>query len=118
VNAMELLDAALRAQDKRPLWTLEDVCSDIMAGDARPWFGQRSCIVTVESEYPRSGERIIEAWLAGGDLTEIVAAIPHIEDYARARGCTQAHVTGRKGWERAMKPSGYEYYATVLRKFL
>jgi len=118
LTPLGILDAALKAQDKRPLWTLDDVCHDLVNGDARIWLGRKSCMVTVESDYPRSGERLIEAWLAGGELSEIVETIPRIEAYARMQGCTQAHVSGRRGWERVLGPHGYDHYATVLRKLL
>lgn len=112
------LNEALHAQDARPLWTMEDVLSDIAAGEARLWTGQRSCVVTVESEYPKSGERIIEGWLAGGDLEEIAAMTSLLEGYGRAQGCTQAHITGRPGWLRAFRGMGYEHYGTIIRKLL
>lgn len=112
------LDAALKAQDARPLWTLDDVVADIKAGRARLWQGDKSCVVTVETDFPSAGERLIEAWLAAGDLGEIRREIAHLEEYARSAGCTQAHITGRKGWVRELAPRGYEHYATTVRKLL
>lgn len=80
--------------------------------------GDKSCMVTTISDFPGAQERIIECWLAGGDMSEIKSMIAPLEDWARRVGCTQAHVTGRKGWVRALAPFGYEHYATTVRKLL
>ena len=112
------IEAALAAAGKRPLWTLEDVVADISSGEAQLWTGQRSCMVTAITPFEGAGEKICEAWLAAGALDEIEEAIPQLEAFARANGCTQAHVTGRKGWVRALAPHGYEHWATIVRKLL
>lgn len=116
-EALPLLQAALSANDARPLWTLSDVRADLAAGGSKLWLGERSAMVTSESDYA-NGERLIEAWLAAGDLREITGAIPRLEAYARERGMTQAHVTGRHGWLRTLQPFGYGYHATTVRKLL
>lgn len=117
-DALPLLDAAIKAQDARPLWTLGDVHADLESGAAKLWLGERSAIVTVESDYQSTNERLIECWLAGGDIGEITGAVVNLEHYARRQGCTQAHITGRNGWVRALAPHGYAHYATVVRKLL
>lgn len=117
-RAAPWLSAALTAQDARPLWTLDDVRADLEARQAHLWLGERAAMVTTISDFPGAGERIIECWLAGGDMNEILAMTPPIEDWARRVGCTQAHVTGRKGWVRALAPFGYDHYATTVRKLL
>lgn len=117
-DMMRHLQAALTAQDKRPLWTIEDVLTDIVSGEAKLWTGRKSCVVTVESDYPRAGEKIIEGWLAGGDLEEIAAMTTMLERYGKDRGCTQAHITGRPGWVKAFAGKGYEHYGTIIRKLL
>lgn len=115
-RAAPLLQAALDAEDERPLWTLDDVRIELEQGRAHLWLGERSAMVTTIQDF--NGERIIECWLAGGDMGEILSVTPIIEDHARSVGCTQAHITGRRGWVRALAPQGYEHYATVVRKLL
>ncbi len=118
-RAAPWLMAALYAQDKRPLWTLYDVRAELEARNAHLWLGDRSGMVTTISDYPGAGERIIECWLAGGDGAEIAQTLrPAVEDWAKRVGCTQAHVTGRRGWVRRLAPFGYEHYATTVRKLL
>ncbi len=115
-RAAPWLAAALTAEDDRPLWTLEDVKAELEARNAHLWMGDRAAMVTTISDF--GSERLIEAWLAGGEMNEILSMTPVIEDWARRVGCTQAHVTGRKGWVRALAPLGYETYSTTVRKLL
>lgn len=115
-DAWSLLEAALNAEDDAPLWAIDDVRAELEAGNAHLWLGERSAMVTTIADF--NGERIIECWLAGGDMGEILSLTPAIEDHARRVGCTQAHITGRRGWVRALAPHGYEHYATVVRKIL
>ena len=112
------LEAARIAEDARPLWTFGDVICDIRDGRAFLMEGERSAVVLTLGDYPSAGEKIAEAWLAGGDLEEIAAGIAQLEAWAKAQGCTQAHVTGRRGWLRTLAPHGYGHYATTVRKLL
>lgn len=116
-RAAPWLEAALYADDERPLWTLGDVKRDLEARRSHLWMGDASAMVTTISDWA-NGERIIEAWLAGGEMQEILAMTPVLEDWGRRVGCTQAHVQGRRGWVRALSPQGYSHYATTLRKLL
>lgn len=116
-RAAPWLEAALKAQDKRPLWTLDDVRADLDARRAHLWLGENAATVTTISDFA-NGERVIDAWLSGGDLNEILSMIPVLEDWGRRVGCTQAHVVGRKGWVRTLAPYGYEHYSTTVRKML
>lgn len=116
-RAAPWLEAALNAEDERPLWTLDDVKRDLEARRSHLWMGDASAMVTTISDWA-NGERIIEAWLAGGEMQEILAMTPVLEDWGRRVGCTQAHVQGRRGWIRALAPFGYEHYSTTLRKLL
>lgn len=107
------------ALGRRSVLTLDDIAEAVREQRGHVLTTDRSAIFVGVHEYPRSGERVAEAGPAVGDLNEILAAVPHIETWARAHGCTQAHVhTGRIGWERKLRTQGYEIYQTVLRKLL
>lgn len=96
--------------------TEADLVADIEAGRAQLWPGCVSAVVTqcvVETD-----SRCLHAWLAGGDLAEIVAMIPGIEAWGRAMGCDHATVTGRRGWTRALRRLGYVRVDAELRKAL
>lgn len=81
--------------------TREDLERKLEDGSAELWRGVRSEMVT---------ERIgstMSIWLGAGDLKEIVSLLPGIEARARAQGCAMAVLKGRRGWERALRASGY-----------
>lgn len=116
-HARVWIQEALNAID-RPLYTVEAVETELAANNAMLWLGERSCVVTTLTDFPSVGERVIEVWLAGGDLEEIKDMIPQIEAWAVQAGCTQAEVNGRLGWVRTLAPFGFEYLTTTVRKFL
>ena len=99
------------------LFTWEDVVRRVLAGQAMLWPGKNCAIVTTDEIYP-SGERVLQTWLAGGDMAEILQMAPGIEALARLRGCTASLIEGRKGWIKTMKPHGYELWSVTLRKAL
>lgn len=95
--------------------TIYDVIDAIIDGTVQLWVGERSAMVTHIRDYPSGRGCVI--WLAGGDLDEILAADQIIADYAREKGCVQVELHGRRGWERSLKPLGYEYqHAMVLKR--
>ena len=107
------------AEDARDVLTPDDFQERIDSGAAQLWQGERSAIMLQRTEYHRSGEVVMEAGPASGDMDEILAAVPRLEDWARSIGCTQVHVhAGRKGWERALRAQGYEVMQVILRKVL
>jgi hypothetical protein len=98
-------------------YSLEDVWGEIIAGRATFWPGRRSAVVTQFWNFPRA--RCCHHWLAGGDLSELVNDMqPVVDDWARANGCVEMTLGGRKGWARALAPFGFEVAFTVLRKRL
>jgi hypothetical protein len=82
------------------LHTLEIVKARIDDGRAQFWPCQRSALVTRIVDQPTG--RVLDYWLAAGDLAEIREAEPHIAAWAAEAGCRRAFFTGRRGWLRAM----------------
>jgi hypothetical protein len=80
---------------------LQMVFERVSRGDAVLWPGERAAVVTEVAE----GE--LHAWLAAGDLAEIVAMTPGLEAWGRAAGCSAATLRGRPGWARVLGPHGY-----------
>ena len=118
VTGEEIAGWFAEALGKQPIWTVEDLAFQVTTGGAAIWKNERSALFLRIDDYP-NGERVIEVGPAGGDMAEIIESVPRIEAWARERGCTQAHVwSGRKGWERALQPQGYEVISTVIRKVL
>ena len=111
---IELLRPAL---GERPIYTLQDVEKEIAEGRSFLWAGERSAIAVSVNDHS-TGERSLDAWLAGGDLREILSAVQPIENWARTAGCTQIHVNGREGWARVLASRGYRPWTYTLRKLL
>lgn len=96
---------------------VEDIEGYIASGSAQFWPGARSAVVTQFWNFPRA--KALNYWLAGGDMEELLDDMqPVIEAWARDNGCTHIVIAGRKGWERAMKPHGFEALWTALGKRL
>lgn len=118
-EALALLAPGLEAE-RAPL-KLEDI-ADMLARHEQTgailYSGQRSAIFTWV-EACADGELVLHVGPAGGDLDEILAALPVLEARNRERGITQIMIeAGRQGWTRALKPYGYDHYSTILRKLL
>lgn len=110
---LELLAPSCR----RPTVLAADLVEQLESNRAQLWTDDNSAIFTAITDYHRSKERVIEAGPAGGDLKTILQMVPGIETWARAVGCTQAHITmSRRGWMPALKTLGFEEYATIMRK--
>jgi hypothetical protein len=93
-----------------------DVVSAVQHNRAMLWPGRNSAILTEDTMYPTG--RVMQVWLAGGDITEILQMAPGIESAARLRGCTAVLVEGRSGWGKVLKAHGYEPWSVTLHKAL
>jgi hypothetical protein len=97
--------------------TADDVIEMCEAGRLQHWLGPSSVIVTEILHYPQHS--VCNVFLAGGNLAEIEAMTPGIEEWARAQGCARMAFTGRKGWERTfLADRGYEGKLVVYEKRL
>jgi hypothetical protein len=98
--------------------TFEDIQAGVEAGSLQYWPGPRSVVITEIIQYPRS--RALNFFLAGGELPELEAMYPLIEEWGRAQGCTVAVMSGRKGWERSFltRKEGWEPKLVVFEKDL
>jgi hypothetical protein len=91
------------------------VIERIEDGRAQFWPLANAAIVTEIVTYD-AGVKHIRGWLAGGDMGEIIAALPAIESWGKRQGCSRAIIHGRKGWQRAL--SDYAHSAVILTKDL
>lgn len=103
----------------RPLLMPADFQEMLDTGASKLWTGRQSAIMLHVEPYHRSGELVMEAGPASGDLQEIVSVIPMLEKWSRSLGCTQSHIhAGRYGWRRVLEAQGYELFQIVMRKVL
>ncbi len=117
IDHWALIDAAL-TREQRPVVSVNDLREEAeTSAHAGLWRGERSAVF-VRIESTSTGETVMQLAPAGGDLDELMdVALPQLEDWARSVGVTQVLIqAGRDGWERVMKPRGYERTAIVLRK--
>lgn len=99
------------------LHTIEDIEGYIGQGQAHFWPGKESAVVTQFWNFPQ--KKALNYWLAGGDMDELLNEMqPVIEEWAKLQGCDMIVIAGRRGWERAMKRHGFDYYWTALGKKL
>lgn len=89
----------------------------LVTGEYQLWRTDNSAGVTQINENPFN--KCLFIFLAAGDLNEIAnVAGPVIEQWAADIGCTSIILSGRLGWERAVRPLGYEFQSTNLIKKL
>ncbi len=95
--------------------TIEDVERQIAEGRLQFWPGMRCAVVTEIVEYPRL--KALNFFLIGGELDELLTQMhPVIVEWAKALGCTRVASTGRKGWERVLRPLGYGKTLSMMLK--
>ena len=75
---------------------------------------EKAAIVTGFLNYPRL--KFLHWWLAGGEMSEILAMERPITEWARSQGCRKASIDGRKGWERVL--TEYQPKFSVLHRDL
>lgn len=97
-------------------YTMDDVARAIAEKRAQFWPGKNAAIVTELDTLAQT--RVIRVWLAGGDMDEVLSMASGIESWARLQGCKSVLIEGRKGWERTLKPQGYEPFSVILTKAL
>jgi len=60
----------------------------------------------------------LNVFIAAGEMRAVKALYSQAEDCAREAGCTVMKLTGRPGWERALKADGWGSPSTTLFKRL
>ena len=94
--------------------TIEDLEREILSGRMALIPRKRSAFVVELIVYPRL--KALHIFLAGGDLTELKAFDPHMDQIARSLGCSRVTIAGRKGFARALKALGFHEKWTILAK--
>jgi hypothetical protein len=84
-----------------PTHNKDHVWQRLCTGKAFLW-SSKGCVIVGELIDHPIGYRSFNYWLQGGDLTELLALHPQIEDWARAAGCARVTGQGRVGWSRVM----------------
>lgn len=106
----QLLERALEAEGVGR--TVDEVLDRVRAGDAQIWPGMKSLHVTELIRRPDGLS--VNVWLSAGDMGELIEMAPGIMAWARRQGCIDATIEGRPGWEKVLKPLGFEKRAVTL----
>ena len=92
----------------------EDIEAGILSGRFQLWPAPDACMVTEIVVYPR--KKVLNGFLAGGNLETLKAMYASVEAWGAAQGCSAATVSGRKGWERVWAREGWAPLHTTLAK--
>ena len=90
----------------------EDVERGILEGRMQIWPGKKSAAVTEIVEYPQ--KRVLNCFLAAGDMDEIIDMINSAIAWGKLQGCETLTLSGRKGWERVLSRHGFETVMVVM----
>ena len=100
---------------------IEDLVERIVQGYSDLWVSVDKnktivgCFVIGSADYPQALG--IEAEAIAGKFN-FKTMLPQVEKYYKKRGYKFFEMTGRKGWEKVMKPLGYEFSNITLYKRL
>lgn len=93
--------------------TYDDVAALVAAGQATLWPGPASVVITETVLEPRS--KTLHFFLAAGKMAELEIMTPHILDWGRSHGCSNATLIGRKGWQRSfLTRTGWRVAPVIL----
>lgn len=106
------IEAALEHSGGTHEW--QDIVDGIATGNMQLWPAERGCLVTEIVEYPR--KRVLNVFLGGGDLDQLVEMHDAVQAWGEAQGCVGATIIGRAGWERVYRERGWKRQHVVLAK--
>lgn len=94
--------------------TYQDVLDGITSGRMQLWPAPRGCAVTEIVVYPRT--QTLHVFLAGGEMDQLFDMIEDAAAWGRKQGCVKMTLSGRIGWQRAMKDLGWKPTMVVMEK--
>jgi hypothetical protein len=100
------------------------VYNELISGHRHLWMVSQDEQVTAAMTtsfviYPTSGKMCRVETLAGKDFSsKLLSYLPKIEEWAKLNDCVAMDIFGRKGFEKALKPYGYDFNCVLLRKRL
>ena len=92
-------------------YTLDDILAEINEGRMQSFVEGESWAVTQIVDFPR--KRYVEIVFAVGDLSELKAIYPRIEQFAREIQADGLRAFGRPGWMRQFNIDNYGWSETT-----
>ena len=83
-----------------------DIYEGLYKGTMQLWPAEKSCLVTEIINYPKM--KVLNIFLGGGDLTEILSMHEDVVRWAKDQNCTALNMTGRFGWKKPLAKHGWK----------
>lgn len=96
--------------------TIGDIKDALHRGEMQAWVNGESFVITSVHQTPR--KRILNVFLAVGELDDILALEPQIEAFARSEGCHFVEAIARPGWRKSAASRGWHRKQEIYRKEL
>jgi hypothetical protein len=96
--------------------TFSDVVNGLNKGVLQLWPTPRGCIVTEIVVYPK--KKVLNVFLGGGELDQILDMHKDVMDWAKVQGCTALSMSGRSGWKKPLKEHGWKtQHVSYVKEF-
>lgn len=92
----------------------DDIVEGVKSGMMQFWPASDAAAITEIVTFPK--KKVLNIFLAGGNMDTIVDMNESAEHFAQLNGCSGMTIAGRKGWSRVLKQKGYSEAFTILRK--
>lgn len=89
----------------------EDVARAVEEGRMQSWTNGDSLVVTEVLGFPKA--KVLNVFLAVGNLSEVLDLIPEMAAFGREHGCTMMRMQGRRGWARVLPRLGWNENKSV-----
>lgn len=86
--------------------SIEQLVEETTRGDMQ-CFHSDDAVVFTQIE-PRGSSRLMNVYLAAGELKHVLALQPKFMAFARAEGCTSVLCHGRVGWAKILPSEGWK----------
>lgn len=107
-----------RAADENPEVSTEEVYRDLLNGMAQLWQLKGGVMCTRVDQY-HDHKTLVVCLLSGyGLFTWGPELDKHTSDVAKGWGCQKIKITGRRAWEKLLKPYGYGFQTIDMVKTL
>ena len=93
-----------------------DVVEGLWNGTMQLWPADKGCIVTEIVVYPK--KKVLNIFLGGGELEQILDMHENVIDWAKAQGCSALTMTGRFGWKKPLAKHGWKpLHSSYVKEF-
>lgn len=93
-----------------------DIVTGLERGVLQLWPTPKGCIVTEIVVYPK--KRVLNVFLGGGELEQIMDMHGDVIEWAKAQGCSALTMSGRLGWKKPLEARGWRHqHASYAKEF-